>query len=243
MENLIRLLFIAILISSCKEKIDFETPKELGDLVYTNRFENANATNFKFDIKKAIHNESICFNSKDSTISIFNQNLKLINSATISLWIKPEFYGVNGTIITLSNRKKDYPINSVLSIYMNKNRIAVMQQGNDLRKTDYDNHKAFTVNFIALEELNIGELYYLTYTFEDNKVSVFIDNKLYSEYKNIPNLESTKFITLGASWNRKGTKYHFRGCMDDLYIYNNELEYLKVNQLMEYNHIYYKIEE
>lgn len=237
------ILFIIILCTSCKDKIKFQHPKELGELSYMNTFEDPIADNSKFINKKNIHNKSICFTPKDSTIAIFSQNLQLNESASISLWFRPEFYGVNGTIITLSDKKKDYPINSVLSIYMNKNRIAVMQNGKDLRKMDYDTYNDFTDKFMAREELNVGEMYFLTYTFQANRVSVFVDGKLYSEYDNVPTLEQSKFVTLGASWNNEGTKYHFKGCIDDLYIYNGVLESHQVNQLMEYTHIYYELDK
>lgn len=219
------------------EKIAETNPNDIQGLIYSNSFDSANKSDKKKS-RSAIHNKSVCFNSRDSTFVVFNKKLEVFSEMSMVMWFQPDFYGRNGTIINLSEKEKDFPIKSKLSIFMNKNRIAVMQQGKDLRKENYKNQQEFTRYFMSLKELKTGDIYFLAYVFSKNTVTLYIDGREYATFDNVPNLNDANYITLGASWNNQGSKYHFNGCMDDIYIYNRALSKEQINNLMDYTHVY-----
>ncbi len=238
--KVIFLICCSILIVSCNQnKFNIIQPKSLGNLVYANNFDLENQiVAGSYVNEKGIHKYSLSFKTKDSTFTAFKQEINPSSSFTLAFWFTPEFYGRNGTIINLSKQLKDYPIESVLSLYMNKNRIAVMQEGKDLRKENYKNQDNFTSYFMSLKELNVSETYFVTYLFKEDKVSILIDGQPYASYNNVPRLTTFNYITLGASWNKKGTKYFFNGAIDDLYIYNKALNKDEINSLMDFTHIF-----
>ncbi|WP_293297971.1 LamG domain-containing protein [Allomuricauda sp.] len=214
-----------------------KTPKSIGGLIYGNHFDSLEASLNKKS-ESGIHKKSICFSSKDSTLAVFNKKLEVFSEMSMAMWFQPDFYGRNGTIINLSKEEKDFPIKSILSLFMNKNRVGVMQQGKDLRKESYINQRGFTKYFMSLAELKPGDIYFLAYIFSENKVRIYIDGKEYAIFDHVPNLHDVNYTTLGASWNNQGSKYHFNGCMDDLYIYNKALSEEEIYNLMDYTHVY-----
>jgi hypothetical protein len=239
LKNTFVIIFILPIFMTCNrvEKGNVKTPKSIGGLIYGNDFDSVEASLNKKS-KSGIHKKSICFSSKDSTLAVFNKKLEVSSEMSITMWFQPDFYGRNGTIINLSEEEKNFPIKSILSLFMNKNRVGVMQRGKDLRKEDYINQQRFTEYFMSLEELKTGDQYFLTYIFSENKVRIYIDGKEYAIFDHVPNLQDVNYTTLGASWNNQGSKYHFNGCMDDLYIYNKALSEEEIYNLMDYTHVY-----
>jgi hypothetical protein len=241
---MVRVIIISFLLvlflASCKGKINIINPESIDGLIYSNTFDSTKRTvdGGTYSVKKVIHKNSLAFKSNDSTFTRFKTNIVPNKAFSISFWLKPNFYGRNGTIITLSKEREDFPLQSTLSLYMNKNRVAVMQEGKDLRKIDYINQNNFTSYFMMLEELNVNETYFLTYKYDIGKVSILIDGEVYSEYNNVSNLSSFKYITLGASWNKQGGKYYFNGAIDDLYMFNKALNKDEINCIMDFTHIY-----
>jgi len=227
-------LLVIISIVSCRPKtkeIQFRSPNELGSILYASSDSAING----------LTNESVYgkrgSSAQDTAMTTVNQLVDIEKSVTLAMWIKPEFTGRNGSILTLSKKAKDFPINSVLSIYLNKDRIAIMHNGNDVRKVDYDRNKAFTPYFMECKELKMGVAYFLTYIFYENTATVYIDGKIYAQYHSLPQLESAQFITFGHSWNEKGIKYKFDGYLRDVYIFEEALDSSEVNDLMDYTHL------
>lgn len=239
LKNVFLILVAVPIFITCNrvEKGNVNPPKSIGGLIYGNTFDFVEAS-FKKNSKSGIHKKSICFSSKDSTLAVFNKKLEVSSEMSMVMWFQPDFYGRNGTIINLSEEEKDFPIKSILSLFMNKNRVGVMQQGKDLRKKSYINQRGFTKYFMSLAELKSGDIYFLAYIFSENKVKIYIDGKEYAIFENVPNLNDINYISLGASWNNQGSKYHFNGCMDDLYIYNKALSEEEIYNLMDYTHVY-----
>jgi len=232
-------LLIAVFIS-CKNSKDnwIKPPKSFDGFLYNNSFDSVSTALPKSLFKNGIHKTSVCFKRKDSTFLILKNKLSLSSEISILIWIETDFYDSNGTIINLSENKKDFPINSRLSIFMNKNRLGVMHQGIDLRKEEYVNNRDFTKYFMSLEQLKRKKIYFLAYVFLKNRVEIYVDGALYAKFDNVPNLDNVNYVTLGGSWNNKGVNYLFNGCMDDLYIYDKALNEEEIIKLMDYSHIY-----
>jgi len=227
------------LVHCTNKKLNIVQPESIDGFIYKNTFDTAKNLDLgTFNIKKKIHKNSLFFNALDSSYTCLKKEIKPSENFTVSLWIMPEFFGRNGTILTLSKNVKDFPIQSSISLFMSKNRVAFMQSGKDLRKVNYTNQNNFTPYFMGLKELNVGETYFLTYRYEAGTVKIFVDGNLYAQYKNVPLLTDMNYITLGASWNNKGNKFHFNGYMDDLYIYNKALSQDEINSLMDFTHVY-----
>ena len=233
-------LITVFFIFGCEKNLKIVIPEDVGGLLYKNSFENESETidGGTYTLKKDIHERSLIFKTKDSSFTRFKKEITLNKSFTLSFWFRPEFYGRNGTIITLSKDIMDFPLESTLSLYMNKNRIAAMHEGSDLRKVDYKNKNTFTTYFMSLKELNVSETYFLTYIHNNNTVNILIDGEPYAEYENVPRLTSFNYITLGASWNKQGGKYYFNGAIDDLYMFNRALNNEDVFNIMNYTHVY-----
>ena len=241
MRKLIVLLLFISIVSCKKRKFNIITPQSIGIVLFQETFNGFNANvekNYKTKISKTIHKESIELISLDSSYICFKEKIVPSTQFSLAFWFIPEFYGRNGTIINLSKHPRDFPIRSSLSIFMNKNRIAIMQEGQDLRKLGYKNQAEFTDYFMSLNELNVGEMYFVTYIYEKQKAKLFVDGYLYSEYTNIHPITNFEYVTLGASWNKKGSKFHFKGSMDDIYMFNKALTQEDINNLMDYTHIY-----
>ncbi len=235
------LLFIlSLIILSCNsKKIDIVTPEKTSGLLYKNNFDSKQPIEEgSYIISKKIHKNSLYFRSVDSSYTSFKKEIKPKSSFGVTFWFKPDFFGRNGSIITLSQELKDFPIEAVLSIFMNKNRIAIMQGGKDLRKENFKNQNKFTPYFMSLKELDVSEIYFLTYLYEDNSVTILLDGEKYAKYENVPKLGEFNYITLGASWNKNGTKFFFNGAIDDLYMYDKILNKKDIYNIMNYTHVY-----
>lgn len=234
-KNILPFLALTILVS-CPPKADklqFRSPGEIGKLVFSR-------TELE-QIRSGMHSSQeglLCFSSKESVNGSIRKELPPASSLSIAFWVTPEFTGRNGTIMTLSKKVKDFPIKSNLSIYLNKNRIAFMQQGKDIRKDNYDQRNHFTEYFLERQELEKGVPYFLTFAYSEHTATLYKDGRIYARYENLPDLENTQFITLGYAWNEDGIKYKFDGCLDDIYIFERALDSIEVNEVMDYTHFF-----
>lgn len=231
-----------MILSSCSSKNKDGRSNEilLDNLVYTNDFEKEFLWNKGcFELENGIHQKSLVLNARKKNSLCIKQNVVVGNQFTVCLWFRPDFQEINGAILGLYSKREDNFEKSILQVFMNKDRLAFVQQGFDSRKVGFDIRNAFSEHFMGLEEIKRDQIYFLSYVYNEGVAKLLVDGSLYARY-NLPTLKEARInhIVIGMMPNKGVGDYFFTGNIDDLYIYKKALNSGQIKELMDYTHVY-----
>jgi len=134
---------------------------------------------------------------------------------TISFWVKLNSINSHHSLLMLNSTSSWG--GSDLWIFTSHSRIAVIQEGEDLR---YGRTSAI---FQGSEELIEDTIYFITCSFKNGVLSIYLDSRLYAQYNNVKRINTNASkINIGISPNGTG-KYQINGYIDQLRLYNRAL--------------------
>jgi hypothetical protein len=236
-----RLLCILVPISCQNNNIDNDFKAIFENLIYHNDF------NTEFELKeetlkiiKGIHSKSLVFSASSKAGISLEKKGKLENQFTISFWFRPNFQEINGAMLGLYPNEDVNFDESILQLFINRDRVAFIQQNFDSRKVDLNSKKKYSKKYMGLKKIKKQQMYFLSYIYDSGIVKIYIDDKLYAIYDKIPLKKETHFckIIIGKMRNKGIDDYFFNGEIDDLFIYDKALNYNELMELMDYTHIY-----
>ena len=151
---------------------------------------------------------------------------------TLSLWTNLTSVGAHNSLVMLNST-----INwgdSDFWLFTSHNRIAVIQDGNDLR------YNAYNTAFLNSPVLADNTTYSITVTYSNQLLKVYVAGTLYTQYDNVSSISgSSSNIKIGATTDNR---YQTSGIIDELKIYNqviNDSQALSLASIPEVSTIFF----
>lgn len=147
------------------------------------------------------------------------------NEYTVSFWTKLTNNADHNTFLILNNTGSWY--SSALWIYTSGGKIAVLQNAQDLRTSEYLPNFNYSQNFLNSPVLSANKDYYITVTFKNKTLSIYLNGNITNTYTNVSNIpainENIKIGVCPTPNSYYGYGYQLNGNMDELRIYNRAL--------------------
>lgn len=232
MKNIL-LFVVAILLINCsdKEKLVANYPLN-GNL---NDYTLARVAQYKGDVNfvKTNHTKGLRYDSKKQ-ISYITLPGIVLNSKeyTISAIINIKSFKHNNSLFFYGSKNESWG-NSGLWIYTDKNKITAFQEKQVLNKKKYLNKEKYNNVFTSCKDLESNKDYFITVTYKNKSLFIYIDVKLYANYKNVKPFKNKdrKFVVGIANDPKKGGKFQLDGIIDEIKIFNKSLTNKEITDL------------
>lgn len=223
-------LILFLVIYSCKQ-----TKKEVF-VLDKNKHQRCDFKNDSL-VENGMFGTFLNFKNKNK---IFIGDYVLDNTKDISInfWIKAkDNNSINASLLYLFDTKNNNWKKHGIYIFINKNRIAIIHEGQDLRKINYKMGSDFSKQFLSLKKIAFSQdKFYISYTYNSKiKTSyIYIDSELYCVFNNVMPLGEIDKFLIGNVFNKKGEleKYQLLGGFDNLLITNTVLSQGEIKKLM-----------
>lgn len=144
------------------------------------------------------------------------------DSFTIAFWMNSYNYSKNGVIFSLLENYQDDLKQSILTLFLSKQKLSIISNNKDYRKHNFSFREDFSVAFINRKALNLNEQLFVSCLFDsDNRdFSIYVDGKLYIKEKLDPKITIDKaYLRIGFTNDNSKRKYDYKGTLDNFYIF------------------------
>ncbi|HLF34213.1 MAG TPA: DUF4493 domain-containing protein [Cyclobacteriaceae bacterium] len=157
-----------------------------------------------------------------------------VNEYAVTFWISLDSLKNNLSIFALN--RTDNWMYSDFWIFITENRLAILQNLQDTRRTDYIINSTYSDEFLASAELQPGIIYFVACIYKQNALSIYVNGELYAEYANIDphtntSMEGEIFVGVCPSPNSPYLAYQFIGAIDDLSIFSRGINEVEIQSL------------
>lgn len=164
-------------------------------------------------------------------------NIHLNNSEfTITLSILIDSFNHNNSIFFYGDDDDTWET-SGLWLYTEQQKLAVFVENQFLTKENFNPKAKLNNSFITSENLDANKAYYITLTYKDTELKLFVNAKEYAVYHNVKPFSTKKRKALiGIANNPKtGRKFQYEGVVDNLKIYNKCITEEQIQMLYNLN--------
>lgn len=227
------LLLVVLYLSSCsdKEKLIASYPLN-GNL---NDYALARVAEYKGEVNfvKTRHTKGLRYdNKKPISYIILPEIILNPKEYTISAIINIKSFNHNNSLFFYGSKNESWG-NSGLWVYTDRNKITVFQESQVLNKKKYGNKEKYNNTFEACEELDSNKDYFITITYKEELLLIYLNGKLYAKYENVKPLKNKdrNFIIGIANDPKTDGKFQLDGIIDEVKIFNKNLKEAEITDL------------
>lgn len=247
---MLRNIFIIFLISTitiaCKENKSTTIKDELdpiqsnsksNGLVFENNLTQENIQGADYN-NVVLSDQGAKFSSDElSFIRIPANNIDLNSEFNISFWFKFDGdFGPKPPALFVLKNQYSSPSNAPLYIFLPARKVSAVFGKQKLFATNYDPDQGYSREYYDSFQLSPGVFYFLSVSYSNSKLQIFVNSELYAEYQNLISPETKgEEIYLGAfpfdnqyksplDGNLKGLKIHSKALSQKelVELYNSE---------------------
>jgi hypothetical protein len=165
------------------------------------------------------------FDREDGLEYILIPNTLNSNEYSVALWANLEDISSLHSLLMLNSTS--YWAGADFWLFMSSERVAVIQNQNDLREDSYNS------TFMSSNRLESHTNYFIVANFQNQRMTLYVNGEFYAEYGGVAPIQNNPTnLNIGISPSGTG-QYQINGLIDDLRIYNRALSDSEIDELYQ----------